>query len=54
VDFAPSEEERRLRQRCRELAVDFAARSAEHDRAASQPSENYERLRGEGFLALNL
>jgi alkylation response protein AidB-like acyl-CoA dehydrogenase len=54
VDFAPTEEERRLRQRCRELAADFASRSAEHDRAASHPSENYERLRREGFLALNL
>jgi alkylation response protein AidB-like acyl-CoA dehydrogenase len=54
VDFAPTEEERRLQQRCRELAVDFAARSAEHDRAASHPSENYERLRREGFLELNL
>jgi alkylation response protein AidB-like acyl-CoA dehydrogenase len=54
VDFAPTEQERRLRQRCRELAADFATRSAEHDRAASHPSENYERLRREGFLALNL
>jgi hypothetical protein len=48
VDFAPPEDERRLRQRCRELAADFAARSAEHDRAASHPSENCERPRREG------
>ena len=54
MDFAPTEEERRLQQRCRELAVDFAARSSEHDRAASHPSGNYELLRREGFLALNL
>jgi alkylation response protein AidB-like acyl-CoA dehydrogenase len=54
VDFAPTEEQRRLQRRCRELAADFAVRSAEHDRAASHPSENYELLRREGFLALNL
>jgi alkylation response protein AidB-like acyl-CoA dehydrogenase len=54
VDFAPTPTERRLQQRCRELAADFAVRSAEHDREASHPSENYERLRREGFLALNL
>jgi alkylation response protein AidB-like acyl-CoA dehydrogenase len=54
VDFAPTAEQQRLQQRCRELADDFAARSAEHDRAASHPAENYERLRREGFLELNL
>jgi alkylation response protein AidB-like acyl-CoA dehydrogenase len=54
VDFAPTEEQRQLRQRCRELAADFATHAAEHDRAASHPSENHERLRREGFLALNL
>jgi alkylation response protein AidB-like acyl-CoA dehydrogenase len=54
MDFAPTAEQKRLQQRCRELAADFAARSAEHDRAASHPSENYERLRREGFLELNL
>ena len=35
--------------RCRELAADFARRSAAHDRDASHPIENYERLREEGF-----
>jgi alkylation response protein AidB-like acyl-CoA dehydrogenase len=54
VDFAPTGEQCRLQRRCRELAADFATRSAEHDRAASHPSENYEILRREGFLALNL
>lgn len=54
MDFRITEEHRRLQQRCRELAADFATRSAEHDRAASHPSENYERLRQEGFLELNL
>jgi alkylation response protein AidB-like acyl-CoA dehydrogenase len=54
VDFRISDEHRRLQQRCRELAVDFATRSAEHDRAASHPVENYQRLREEGFLELNI
>jgi alkylation response protein AidB-like acyl-CoA dehydrogenase len=54
VDFAPTAEQHRLQQRCRELATDFATRSAEHDRAASHPTENYQRLRQEGFLELNL
>ena len=54
MDFRISEEHRRLQQRCRELAADFATRSAEHDRAASHPAENYRRLRDEGFLELNV
>jgi alkylation response protein AidB-like acyl-CoA dehydrogenase len=54
VDFRISEEHRRLQLRCRELAADFATRAAAHDRDASQPVENYRRLRDEGFLALNI
>ena len=54
VDFAISEEHRRLQRRCLQLAADFATRSAEHDREASHPVENYRRLIDEGFLALNL
>ena len=54
MDFALTPEQRRLQQQCRELAADFATRSAEHDREASHPSENYDRLRQEGFLALTI
>jgi alkylation response protein AidB-like acyl-CoA dehydrogenase len=54
VDFRISEEHRRLQRRCRELAADFATRSAEHDRAASHPIENYQLLRDAGFLELNV
>ena len=54
MDFRISDEHRALQQRCRELAADFATRSAEHDRAASHPVENYQLLRDAGFLALNL
>src|ERR1700748_3337211 len=54
MDFALSEEQKQLQQRCLELAADFAPRSAEHDRDASHPIENYDRLRQEGFLALTV
>jgi alkylation response protein AidB-like acyl-CoA dehydrogenase len=54
VDFELSREQKRLQQRCRQLAADFAARSAAHDRDATHPSENYERLRREGFLELSV
>jgi alkylation response protein AidB-like acyl-CoA dehydrogenase len=54
VDFRLSEEQQRLQQKCRELAADFAIRSAQHDRDASHPIENYQRLRDEGFLALTV
>jgi alkylation response protein AidB-like acyl-CoA dehydrogenase len=54
VDFGLTEEQQRLRRRCRELAADFATRSAEHDRVASHPVENYEILRREGFLELDV
>jgi alkylation response protein AidB-like acyl-CoA dehydrogenase len=54
VDFELSAEQRGLRDRCLELAADFAVRSAEHDRDASHPTENYQRLRQEGFLHLTI
>jgi alkylation response protein AidB-like acyl-CoA dehydrogenase len=54
MDFQLSAEQQRLQQRCLELAADFATRSAAHDRDASHPTENYDRLRAEGFLALTV
>lgn len=54
MDFQITEEQKCLQQRCLALAADFAARSAEHDREATHPSENYDRLRDEDFLALNV
>jgi len=54
VDFAISDEHKRLQQHCLALAADFATRAAEHDRAASHPAENYARLREAGFLELNV
>lgn len=54
MDFGLSETQRRLRDRCLELAADFATRSAQHDRDATHPTENYDRLRAEGFLALTV
>jgi alkylation response protein AidB-like acyl-CoA dehydrogenase len=54
VDFEITAEQWRLRDQCLELAADFATRSAEHDRDASHPTENYDRLRNEGFLHLTI
>lgn len=54
MDFWLTEEQRRLQQRCQELTADFATRSAEHDRDATHPIENYRRLREEGFCELNV
>jgi alkylation response protein AidB-like acyl-CoA dehydrogenase len=54
VDFQLTAEQQRLQRLCRELAADFATRSAVHDRDASHPVENYDRLRAEGFLALTI
>ena len=54
MDFQLTQYQQRLQQRCLELASDFATRSSDHDRDASHPTENYDRLRSEGFLELTL
>jgi alkylation response protein AidB-like acyl-CoA dehydrogenase len=54
VDFQISDEQRILQRRCLTLAAAFAARSGEHDRDASHPTENYQRLREERFLTLSV
>src|SRR5271154_417989 len=54
MDFQLTPEQQCLQRRCREWAADFATRSATHDRDASHPIENYDRLREEGFLALTV
>jgi alkylation response protein AidB-like acyl-CoA dehydrogenase len=54
LDFGLTPAQEKLQRRCRELAADFAIRSAAHDRDASHPVENYDRLRAEGFLALTI
>lgn len=54
MDFRITEQQENLRHRCLMLAADFATRAAEHDRDASHPIENYDRLRAEGFLALTI
>jgi hypothetical protein len=48
MDFQITEEDKRLQQRCRQLAEDFATRAAMHDRDATDPIENYTILRQEG------
>src|SRR3954468_21390920 len=54
LDFRVTEEQERLRQRRRALARGLASRSSDHDRDASHPTENYDRLRAEGFLELTV
>jgi alkylation response protein AidB-like acyl-CoA dehydrogenase len=54
VDFQLSQDQQRLQQRCLDLAADFSTRSSEHDRDASHPIENYDRLRHEGLLELTI
>ena len=54
MDFLLSPDQQCLQRRCLELAADFATRAGAHDRDASHPMENYERLRAEGFLELTV
>jgi alkylation response protein AidB-like acyl-CoA dehydrogenase len=54
MDFLITAEQRELQQRARALARDFATRAAQHDRDATDPVENYAKLRDAGFHALNV
>jgi len=54
MEFRVSEEQRRLQERARTLARDFATRATQHDREASHPLENYAALRAAGFYGLNV
>ena len=54
MDFQLTQDQQRLQQRCLDLAADFATRASDHDREASHPIENYDRLRQEGFLELTI
>ena len=52
--FDLNDEQNQLKERCQGMAADFASRAGDHDRNASHPHENYDRLRAEGFLSLNI
>ncbi|MSO77471.1 MAG: acyl-CoA dehydrogenase [Alphaproteobacteria bacterium] len=54
MDFELTPEQKRLQERSLELAADFATRATLHDREASHPLENYQRLREEGYLELSV
>jgi alkylation response protein AidB-like acyl-CoA dehydrogenase len=54
MDFHVTAAHRKLQQRARELAQDFARRAAAHDRDATDPVENYAALRDAGFHVLNV
>jgi alkylation response protein AidB-like acyl-CoA dehydrogenase len=53
MEFHITEDQRRLQERCRSLAADFASRAAQHDRETSHPLENYAALCDAGLYALN-
>jgi alkylation response protein AidB-like acyl-CoA dehydrogenase len=52
MDFALTPDQVRIRDVCRALAEDFAARAGEHDRDASSPLKDYEALRDAGLYGL--
>jgi butyryl-CoA dehydrogenase len=52
VDFSLSADDRHLVERARALAGEFAPRAREYDEAAAFPTEDFARLRDEGFLTL--
>ena len=54
MHFQITEEQRKLQERARRLAEDFATRAAQHDRDATDPVENYAALRDAGFYGLNV
>lgn len=54
MDFGLGSELKAVQEKSLALAQDFALRSAEHDRDGSEPTENYNRLRAEGFLDLTV
>jgi alkylation response protein AidB-like acyl-CoA dehydrogenase len=54
VDQPLTAREREIVELAGRLADEFAERAAEHDREASFPSENYDRMREEGYLGLTV
>jgi alkylation response protein AidB-like acyl-CoA dehydrogenase len=52
VDCYFTAEHEKIRTVCRELATDFATRTAQHDRETSLPTENYEALKRAGLYSL--
>jgi alkylation response protein AidB-like acyl-CoA dehydrogenase len=54
VDFSVSPEDRRLIERAKALAAEFAPRARAYDEAAAFPAEDFARLRDEGFLTLTV
>ena len=54
MEFHITEDQRRLQERCRSLAADFATRAAAHDRDATIRSRTMPRSATPGFYALNV
>jgi hypothetical protein len=49
MDFRLTAEHEKIRELSRQLATDFATRTAQHDQQSSLPVENYAALKREGF-----
>ena len=54
MDFSLSPDDRRLIERAKALAAEFAPRARAYDEAAAFPAEDFARLRDEGFLTLTV
>jgi alkylation response protein AidB-like acyl-CoA dehydrogenase len=54
MDFHLAAEHKAIQNICRQLATDFVARAARHDRDNSLPLENYAALKQAGFYGLTV
>jgi len=54
LDFHLTPKQQEIQNVCSELACDFATRTAQHDREASLPLENYEALKQAGLYSLTV
>lgn len=54
INFDLTDEQKKWKQVCKELAKDFAERAAEHDRERTSPVENYQKLYEAGLFGLTI
>lgn len=54
MDFELGEEQKHVQLVCRDLAQEFAKRAGEHDREATLPRENYQKLHQAGLFGLTV
>lgn len=54
INFELTEEQKKWKEICRELAKDFGLRAAEHDKERTSPIENYQKLFEAGLFGLTI